>query len=211
MKRLGVALGLLFLLPPACAVAQSGFQGGGKADDDFASYNIRKIGLVVVGKWKGSDAKVEPNVIAMHIKTRLRDKGYDVFDLDPRNRKGLKAAERTQDAILKVMYQAMVASKMIIASADGEREHIDRNIKGVAEMVTTKRVSKKRKTIFKAKGGTVSQMIPAGEPGTYFVGNAPEVFATIVAGIPRVPENAAKKDKGPEEKKKDEKGEKNDQ
>lgn len=183
MKR---TLGTACVLMALAATGWAEFKGGGKADEDYASFNVRNIGLIVIGKWKGSEAKVEPHVVATHIKEILRGKGYEVSDIS--DAKQLKAADENMDVILTVNYQSMGGPKLgIVYEGKAENktgEYQDRMLKGTAEMVTTKRLSKKKKVLFKAAGTTASQMSNS-EDGKYiYLGNAPREFATIVADVP---------------------------
>ncbi|MEW6356289.1 MAG: hypothetical protein AB1696_08195 [Planctomycetota bacterium] len=210
MRKLGVVLVCVCIFAQWAAVAQEqGFKGGGQATEDFASFNIKNIGLVVTGTWKGSEAKVEPTMIATPIKARLREKGYEIMDV--LDKKQLKLAEQGQDAILTIKYEAQVRGKagFIDGSSNKVEEVVDRMIRGTAELKTTKKVGKKPKVIFRAKGETGNQVAGAGDGEHLLVNpNAPLMFSAIVGDIPPVPGAAAKGEAPGEEKKEEKKEEK---
>lgn len=198
------------LLAPDLALAD--YQGSGKASDDFASYNIRAIGLLVIGSWKGSDAKIEPTSVAMALKARLRELGYEINDV--KDKKHLKTLEQTVDAILTVKYQSMAGQETPYYYKEDPSKlyrHLDRFIKGTAEMATTKRISKKRKVVFKAAGQTTKQVESTGVGDGITRSNPAQDFASIVGELPPVPDaekgEAKKEEPKKEDEKKDEKKE----
>jgi len=176
--------------------AMAEWTGAGKADKDYASFNVKKIALVVQGKWKGSEAKVDPKAVATRIKAKLRDKGYDVVDVW--NKKQLKAQQEIADAILTIKYTAMVGRKYDVEIIGTNRTEtwIDRYIAGTAEMVTPKRKGVKKKTLFKAKGTTQSQTKPI-ESGSTLVHQTDPIaeFSKIVSDLPPVPGAEEKEEK----------------
>jgi len=180
---------LLWVLTLSWQGVLAEYRGGGKPVDDFASYKIRTIGLVVIGRWKGSDAKVDPIAIASAVKGRLREMGYEINDV--RNKKHLKAVQKSVDAILTIKYEAMISQENFFPLEDKPGwgvKQVDRLIRGTAEMVTTKRITKRKKTVFRAKGQTAKQAQDAGDGKHVRIGNPVQEFSAIVADLPPVPD-----------------------
>ena len=93
MRNIRALSGLLCLSMLLSMTARADFNCKSKVDDDFQSYGVKNIALVIVGKWKGDQAKVAPSAILIHIKPKLDLKGYEVTAV--KSKKELKAAEKT--------------------------------------------------------------------------------------------------------------------
>jgi len=172
-------------LVPSTAIAD--FTGGGEPVKDFASYNVKTIALVVIGTWKGSDAKVDPQLIGEVLKAKLREKGYEVTVV--RNSKELRQAQKNVDAILTVKYRSMVGQKHEIIVGDNRTEEwLDRYITGTAELVATKRISKRKKSLFRAKG-TTQRQVETVEPGSEEIYRTDPIddFCKIIDDLPPAP------------------------
>ena len=191
-------------------VAHAQLKGQQWVDKKFESYNVKKIGLMVSGTWKGASAKVDPSKISGCIAERLERKGYEVVIL--KKEKGEK--EAPVDATLKVLYKSMSVGSLG-AVEEGSGKGVELKDYSVSGSVQLSLATGTKKVIFKAAATTSSQFKDGGtKDGTQYidVGDPAEEFAKIVNPIPNGPGATEKEgkegEKAGEKEKKDEGGKK---
>ena len=59
-RRCPALLVVWLLLVLASGSAWAKYKGAHWADENYETYKVKRIGLVVAGTWSGSDAKVDP-------------------------------------------------------------------------------------------------------------------------------------------------------